>query len=177
MSDQFSTDKLREILNDPTISATDAVKMIRGLLPADPSLPTLASMTSNKRAACQWMQADVKDHNVRYVIANPRDDEDDTVLIDADGEIDWVSPERVIPRSDLPSMEWPGGTKANHTLPEGWQCADHEVHGRVIITKSTPDVNGYIYFVMPSTDALGYDWFFCRPSELTYVDTDTSTDQ
>ena len=73
-----------------------------------PALPTLADMTDEERAACQWMQADVAGHNTRYVITNPCDEDDDAVLLDADGAVNWISPERITPRPDLPRMTWPG---------------------------------------------------------------------
>ena len=60
MNDRMvSSNKVLGIVNDPTISATDAVKMIRQLL-SNSSRPTLADMTDEKREACQWMHADLK---------------------------------------------------------------------------------------------------------------------
>ena len=56
-------------------------------------------------------------------------------------------------------------------LPEGWRLADHKVSGRVIVTNPTPDSDGHVYFVMTSPEnTMGYDWFFCDPDELTYLD-------
>ena len=55
-------------------------------------------------------------------------------------------------------------------LPDGWRLADHEGHGRVIVTTQTPGSDGNVFFVLPSDGPLGYDWFFCDPAELTYID-------
>ena len=56
-------------------------------------------------------------------------------------------------------------------LPEGWRLADHEKYGRIIVTNDTPTTDGHVHFVMPNpSDPLGYDWMFCRPAELTYID-------
>jgi hypothetical protein len=88
-------------------------RVLQALLPAPPR-PTLAGMTREERAECRWMQADVKDRGGRYVIANPDDGEGDAGLVSAYGGIEWMSPERVTPRPDLPRLEWPGtGQKAD----------------------------------------------------------------
>lgn len=56
-------------------------------------------------------------------------------------------------------------------LPEGWRLADHKVSGRVVVTNTTPDSDGHVYFVMTSPEnTMGYDWFFCDPDDLTYLD-------
>ena len=56
-------------------------------------------------------------------------------------------------------------------LPDGWRFAEHEDHGRVIVTNPTPDCYGTVYFAFPRADYLkGFDWKFCDPSELTYLD-------
>ena len=85
-----------------------AARVILNAGPAPP-LPTLADMTEEERAACQWMQADVADHNTRYVIANPHDRHGEATLIAPDGQIEWILPDYVTPRPDLPRMEWPAG--------------------------------------------------------------------
>ena len=94
-------------------------KQLDDLLPPPPTPPTLAGMTEEERRACQWMQADVENRSVRYVIANPHDAEGDAALVDPYGEIEWFSPERVTPRPDLPPMTWPGDQKPAPALPEG----------------------------------------------------------
>ena len=142
-----------------------------------PPRPTLADMTPEERHACRWMQADVKDRGVRYVIANPLDDENEVALIDPDGDICWLPPGRVTPRPDLPRLEWPGTGKPAPTVPEGWRLADHRTHGRVIVTTQTPDRDGYVYVVIPDAGNFrGYDWHFCDPDEMTYLDTDQGAD-
>lgn len=56
-------------------------------------------------------------------------------------------------------------------LPDGWKLADHPKHGRVVVTNTTPALDGRVYFVMPNVgDVMGYDWFYCFPEELTYID-------
>ena len=88
-------------------AARAIARVILNAVPSPPR-PTLADMTNEERAACQWMQADVADHDTRYVIANPHDRHGEAALIAADGQIDWILPEYVTPRPDLPRMEWPG---------------------------------------------------------------------
>ena len=61
-------------------------------------------------------------------------------------------------------------------LPDGWRLADHEDHGRVIVTTPTPDDDGDVYFAFPVDDLTGYDWDACRPDELTYIDTEPGGD-
>ena len=55
-------------------------------------------------------------------------------------------------------------------LPDGWRLADHEDHGRVIVTTPTPDDDGDVYFAFPFDDLTGYDWDACHPDELTFLD-------
>ena len=146
------------------------IRDLENLLP-DPPLPTLADMTPEERAACQWMQADVASRSGHYVVATPHDDGDDAaVLIDPYGEVDWVSLEYVTPRPDLPRLEWSDNKKPAPALPEGWRLADHEDHGRVIVTNTTPDPSGHVYFVGHADDSMGCDRFFCDPARLAYLE-------
>lgn len=92
------------------------VRDLEALLPAPP-LPTLADMTPEERAACQWMQADVANRRVRYVIATPDDGDGEATLIGSDGKIEWRFPEYVTPRPDLPRMTWPGDKKPDPAPP------------------------------------------------------------
>ena len=55
-------------------------------------------------------------------------------------------------------------------LPDGWRLADHKDYGRGIVTNPTPARDGRVYFVIPADDPMGYDWLFCTPDELTYLD-------
>ena len=149
-----------------------AARVILNDVPAPPR-PTLADMTKEERRACQWMQADVANRSVRYVIAAPDDGDGETTLIGPDGGISWFSPDRVTPRPDLPRLEWPGTEKPDPapTLPDGWRLADHQKYGRVIVTTQTPDRDGYVYVVIPDAGNFrGYDWHFCDPDRLTYID-------
>ena len=136
-----------------------------------PTPPTLADMTVEEREACRWMQCDVKNHRMRYVITNPDGGDGEASLIDSDGKIDWVFLEYVTPRPDLPPLELPGDKKPTPALPDGWRLADHPDHGRVIVTNPTPNRDGYVCYVLPADDyVLGYDWFLCYPDELKYLD-------
>lgn len=147
------------------------IRDLENLLP-NPPLPTLADMSPEERAACQWMQADVTSRSGHYVVATPHDDGDDAaVLIDPDGEVDWVALEYVTPRPDLPRLEW-SDKKPDPapTLPDGWRLAEHPDHGLIIVTNPTPDCYGTVYFAFPRADCLnGFDWKFCDPEELTYL--------
>ena len=147
------------------------VRDLENLLP-DPPLPTLADVTLDERAECRWMQCDVEGRSMRYVIANPHENDGEVTLIDSDGGIDWVFPEYVTPRPDLPRMEWPGNKKPAPApaLPEGWRLADHKGYGRGVVTTPTPDRDGRVYYVLPAVDPLGFDWQLCYPAELTYLD-------
>lgn len=163
-----------ESRTEPWTEDTRAV--VRVILDAVPTLPrpTLEDLPREERVACRWMQADVENRRVRYVITNPCDAEGDAALTSADGEIEWFSPERVTPRPDLPRMEWPGTEKPAPApaLPEGWRLADHQKYGRVIVTTQTPNRAWHVCFVIPSVggDPLGFEWHTCSPSELTYLD-------
>lgn len=144
-----------------------AAEAVETLLPTP---PTLADMTPSKRAACQWMQADVAGRSMRYVIANPHENDGEVTLLDSDGGIDWVFPEYVTPRPDLRRMEWPGDTPSP-ALPDGWRLAEHEKHGLIIVTNTTPNRLGNVYFVVPTADyIMGYDCHSCDPEELTYLE-------
>ena len=179
ISDQFSADKVRKIVNNHIMEADQKVAEIKAML-SPPKRPTLAHMDEGERAASQWMQADVPDLGERHVIAVPCDDNDDMVgLISADelasvnGGIRWMHPENVTPRPDLPRLDWPGDTKVEDVpaLPGDWQPAHHHRIGRVIVTNPIPNPGGHIYFVTSDDeDPRGYQWGLCTPDELTYID-------
>ena len=163
-------------LNKPGASTTAekvAARVILNAVPT-PTPPTLADMTPEERAECQWMQADVKEYEITAgIIAkiNPTD----AHLIASDGETWFLEFDTVTPRSDLPRLEWPGTEKPDPgpALPDGWRAADHKDNGRVIVTNTTPNRDGYVCYVLPADDyVLGYDWLLCKPYELTYLGTD-----
>ena len=57
------------------------------------------------------------------------------------------------------------------TLPGGWRLANHKDNGRVIVTAPTPNSDGRVYYVLPSDlSGLGFDWLWCDPDELAYLD-------
>ena len=127
MNDRMvSNNKVLEIVNDPTISATDAVKMIRQLL-SNSSRPTLEDMTDEEREACQWMladlkvadltpeeqpacrwtHADLKGDGSRVVILNHLEEGRRTHVVWPCGCTKPVAWEKVTPRPDRIRMEWP----------------------------------------------------------------------
>ena len=177
MTDQtIPADEVRTIIafyrDDASNRGDEILESLRYLLPPLPR-PTLADMTEEERAACKWMQADVKNHRERYVIATPDDNDGEVALIDSDGGIDWIFPEYVTPRPDLPRMEWPSDKKPDPApaLPDGWRLAEHEKHGLVLVTNTTPNRLGNVYFVAPTADyIMGYDCRSCDPEELTYLE-------
>lgn len=179
MTDQtILADNVRDLhrLADKVLANTDSqhctaialANLVKEAAPALP-LPTLADMTPSKRAECKWMQADVENRRVRYVIANPFDDGNEAALIDPDGDICWIPPVRVTPRPGLPRMEWPGTEKPAPALPEGWRLADHKEDGRVIVTNTTPNRDGRVYFVAPTGGTMGNACGLCRLDELTFL--------
>lgn len=54
-------------------------------------------------------------------------------------------------------------------LPGGWRLADHKDHGRVIVTTTTPNSGGHVYFTVPTDGNMGYGCHFCDPAELTFL--------
>ena len=190
MTDQIPADKVREIVAAMRAAMrrdehaypeakflADLSNHIKDLEALLPPRPTLADMTEGERVACRWMQADLAGRDTRYVITRPYDEDDDVALISADGGVVYADPGRVTPRPDLPRMEWPGDKKPAPALPEGWRLADHEKYGRVVVTNTTPDADGHVYFVAPATGPIGNDWHLCAPDELTYIDTGQEADQ
>ena len=187
MNSQIPADKVRDLrdqyarlIEDAGTKETQAyyghvVKDLDALLPAPP-LPTLADMTEEERAACQWMQADVYSFDRRMVITEVRTMSAD--LIERDGERWNVGLERVTPRPDLPRLTWPSDTDAAPApapaLPDGWRLAYHQTLGRVIVTSASTssDGDGYVYILFPDDDSKGYDWVFCPTNRLTFLDTD-----
>ena len=74
-----------------------------------PPRPTLADMTEEERAECQWMLADVNSPQVGdspCVIINITDT--GVMLYDQEGLDYWRSHNEVTPRPDLPRLTWPG---------------------------------------------------------------------
>ena len=178
MTDQIPADKARKLAArfrqqmEPHTPAAEcevwecAAEAVEALLPP-PTLPTLADMTPEARRDCQWMQADTKPWG-RVVIIVPDLSDGRAALLDIWGDVAYEDHTDVTPRPDLPRMEWPGTEKPAPALPEGWRLADHQKYGRVIVT--TPARDGRAYYVLPAADHLGFDWLFCTPDELTYID-------
>lgn len=71
-----------------------------------PALPTLADMTGEERAACQWVQADTK-RWAHAVIIRPDVGGGHAALLDGWGHVDYEDHATVTPRPDLPRLEWP----------------------------------------------------------------------
>lgn len=148
--------------------------------------PTMADMTPEERAACQWLQADVKGEDSRVVIVNTNWINGSARIMRPTTRMAAVPWERVTPRPDLPRMMWPGDTP--HTgptvtfsmpaptapapaLPDGWLLADHETRGRVIVTRPEPDNDGEVVIVCPLPDRVTRaDIYWCNNDKLTYLD-------
>lgn len=156
--DTYTDEELREF-------ATESLNLLKR--------PTLADMAEEERRACQWMQADTETWG-RVAIITPHLRWGSSALLDRRGDVAYEAHANITPRPDLPRLEWPGTEKPDPApaLPGGWKLADHEKRGRVIVTNDTPNTAGEVCFVLPATDPLGYDWLFCTPDELTYIDID-----
>lgn len=191
MTDQtIPADKVRDLRDQYARLIVDAgtkeaqayyghvVKVLDALLPA-PKHPTLAGMTAGERVACKWMQADTEQQG-RTVIISPNASVGRALMIDQEANLLYVARDEVTPRPDLPRMEWPDTEKAAPApapaLPEGWRLADHKDLGRGIVTNTTPNRNGHVYFVLPDDeDHRGYGEGWCDPEELTYIDQEADT--
>lgn len=181
MTDQtIPADAVREIIARYRDGASHQGGLILADLKAllhDPTRPTLADMTDEERAACQWMRADVDGMDGDWLIIDPFDDEGHALVVGRKGHLRILPAHFITPRPDLSGMEWTGTKKPTPALPGDWRLADHEKRGRVMVTNDTPNAAGDVCFVLPADDPLGYDWLFCDPSELTYIDTGKEADQ
>lgn len=162
----FTATELHELLSGEG-TAADKVHALHELILFP---PTLADMTEEERDACEWMQCDVGDGETRPVIVNPNWEDGSARVLWPGAFIEEIEWEGVTPRPDLPRMEWPGDKKPAPALPDGWRLADHLDYGRVIVTNTTPDPSGHVYFVGLADDSTGCDRFFCDPARLTYLD-------
>ena len=185
MTDQtIPADDVREIIgkmryhaNHDNVRGTEEeyvrffASQLEALLPT-PTPPTLADMTKEERRDCEWMQCDVAGLGGAWLIIDPFDDEDHVHVIGRKGDSRILPAHFITPRPDLPGMEWTGSKRPDPApaLPDGWRLADHEENGRVIVTNPTPSGGDRAYYVIPAADRLGFDWFFCTPDELTYLD-------
>ena len=153
-----------------------AARALQALLPAPP-LPTLADMTPEERGACQWMQADTELWG-RVVIVLHNAGGGRAVTLNREGHMAYEDHGTITPRPDLPRMEWPGEKPAPApALPEGWRPATHPKHGRVIVTNTTPNRNGHVYFTRAhDSDPRGFGWDYCTPDVLTFLGTDQEAD-
>lgn len=166
----FTATELHELLSGEG-TAADKVHALYGMIiPVLQKRPTLADMTEEERAACQWMQADILGGDEPLVIAHIDRSDGTALILDQNGIYDETPAGAVTPRPDLPRLEWPGEQQSSPALPEGWRLADHREHGRVIATNTTPGRDGYVYFTFPDDDLLGHEWHFGDPDELTYLD-------
>lgn len=154
----------------PDIWARRIRAAARVILDTVPALPNLSDMSHVARRECQWMRCDVAGEDGEWLIIDPFDDESHAHVADRLGDTRVLPTHHVIPRPDLPRMEWAGSKKHAPALPDGWRLAEHKEHGRVIITKLTPDDDGDVYFTFPADDLTGYDWDACSPDELTYLE-------
>lgn len=84
-------------------------RVLQALLPT-PTLPTLADMTYQERAACQRMQCDVIGFRGKCILVSPSDRDGDAVLLGREGEVHYEDHAMVVPRPDLPRFVWPDDT-------------------------------------------------------------------
>lgn len=82
----------------------DSVRMSRGSTPA-PTSPTMADMNPAELRACQWAQADVEMWG-RVVIIVPVLIGARAALLDRSGDVIYEDHCNIIPRLDLPRLEW-----------------------------------------------------------------------
>lgn len=171
----------------------------RVLLAVLPPRPTLADMTDEERAACKWMQCEVNGE-IRVITLIRESNDHAVTLAPSGFTFhcppEKVTPRPDLPRMEWPGTGQDGeeATKVDYVsvaggrtaygpwtvarlrkkadpapaLPDGWRLADHPEHGRVIVT--TPARDGRAYYVLPAADHFGFDWHFCDPSALTYID-------
>lgn len=169
---RHARDWAEHIVNCPDTSLPLEAAAARVILHAVPA-PTFADMTADERAECHQMQADVKGYESRVVVLLPNASAGRALLLVRQGHVAYEDHASIIPRPDLPRLEWPGDTPAPTppALPEGWLLANHPDYGRVVVTNASPDSLGRVSFVAPAPGTIGNDWHICRPAELTYLDT------
>ena len=94
-------------------------RVLHALLPPPPR-PTLADMTGEERAECQWMQCEVRGERRIITLVFNNGHEDLAATLDSSGHTIHCPLERVTPRPDLPRMEWPSDKKpdTSATVPE-----------------------------------------------------------
>ena len=148
------------------------------LLPT-PKRPTLADMTDDERFNAVGMWADVDGFHPYRAVIDDIPAPKVPVFKPTAGSLDWVHPEDVTPRPELGRAWSPGGSPTGTpapapALPDGWRLADHEDHGRVIVT-TTPNRNGYVCVLFSVYDRTGHDWLFYTSDELTYLDQEGDT--
>lgn len=169
---EWATDYLKGLYE---VAPVTVARIVLDTVP-EPPLPTMNKLPENERYDCHHMQCDVCGFTDRMVIVNIRSSSVDVMA--EDGERWTIEDIRVTPRPDLPRMEWPSEKKPAPApaLPVGWRYADHKDHGRVIVTRPEPDVDGEATIIRPvptSIDRTRIDW--CRPDELTYLDQEDDT--
>lgn len=170
--------KWAESVSPDINGSSTAISIARVILDTVPALPTLADMSHVARRETRWMRCDVDGEDGEWLIIDPFDDESHANVIGRKGYRRIFPTHHVIPRPDLARMEWTGSKKTAPALPDGWRLADHETYGRVVVTNTTPDSDGYVRFVLPDDgDYMGFDWHFCHHDKLTYIDTEPEADQ
>ena len=173
MTDQtIPADDLRRFIARYRTAANDRGSILLDELEALLPHPTLADMSPEERAACQWMQADVKPGG-RLVITAPNATHARAALLDEGGEVTYQYHANITPRPDLPRLEWPSDKTAptGHALPDGFRLAEHPDYGRVIVTTPDPGCDGDAYFVYPETVlSLGFNSDWCDSAALTFLD-------
>lgn len=83
----------------------DSVRMSLGDTPA-PTSPTMADMAPSELRACQWGQADTETWG-RVVVIVPTLVGARAALLDRWGDVIYEDHANIVPRPDLPRLEWP----------------------------------------------------------------------
>lgn len=162
------------IVNTPETSLPMETAAANALMALLPPRPTLADMTAEEREACDGMQADLAQGDRVIILYGTVDTDGLVQVLESTLDVYRPRPADVTPRPDLPRFVWPGGTPETPApapaMPDGWRLADHPDYGRVVVTTENQERDGYVYFTFPDDDVLGYEWHFCRPDVLTYID-------
>ena len=90
----------------------DSLRMGLGASPA-PTSPTMADMAPAELRACQWGQADTETWG-RVVIIVPTLIGARAALLDRSGDVIYEDHYNIIPRPDLPRLEWPRDEGDDH---------------------------------------------------------------
>lgn len=168
----IDAEKLRGVVSkyEGNTYISEIVQDFADLLPV-PKLPTLADMTAEERAACQWMQAQVFPTASTLGIITCIDEyERSAIILFTDGMAKNVRWEDIAPLTGEPKLEWPGSEVVEPpALPEGMRLADHEEYGRVVVSPKDDLDGDYRVFCPQDNTEYGANWWYTHKSELTFL--------